>query len=185
MRMSLPSRVLMTLLNPVSASLTEMSKLTIRSSPRLSNTLSPFSLNTIMTSPCSSPGCWSPSPLNVTFWPDFIPAKILRNYSCENIASLFLLKYCEFVPAKILRVYSCKNIARLFLQKYCEFIPAKILRVYSCKNIASLFLLKYCEFVPAKILRVCFCKNITNLFLMVDTRSHDLKDCSCETKFFY
>lgn len=44
-----------------------------------------FMSSTIITSPGSSPGSWSPSPWNVIFWPSFIPVtKIIISMHLEN-----------------------------------------------------------------------------------------------------
>merc|ERR1719480_748922 len=58
---------------PVKASVKLMSIFITRSDPFLLYREWAFSSSTMMMSPGSSPGSWSPSPLKVTFWPSSIP----------------------------------------------------------------------------------------------------------------
>merc|ERR1719376_139348 len=84
MTMSLLSKVLMGLLKPHRASASEIFMFMMRSVPRLLKVSCSASSSTMMMSPGSMLGSWSPSPLNTIFWPSLMPlststSRILRS----------------------------------------------------------------------------------------------------------
>lgn len=103
MSSDLLSRVWIIFLNPQSASTSLIFIFMTRLSSCLWKTGCSFKSSTIITSPGSSPGSWSPSPWNVIFCPSFIPViktiiHILLERLKQKLEPKFLRKVCVLLP---------------------------------------------------------------------------------------
>lgn len=122
------SNVWMVFLNPHKASTSFRFILITRSLSCLWNTGWSFWSRTMITSPGSSPGSWSPSPWNVIFWPSFIPEE--HNSILDFIVLFLFQKTCLFgvrwggIPLSIWtsRIFFCRSTLcpLQFLQRSLE-----------------------------------------------------------------
>lgn len=103
------SSVWMVFLNPHRASASLMLIFIIKLSSCLWKTGWSFWSSTMITSPGSSPGSWSPSPWNVIFWPSFIPAKHIHfQFALKSTLSTLTTNYNYKIYLKWEKAYLCQ-----------------------------------------------------------------------------